>query len=75
MSDKFMVSEDLIQPRGVRCRGLVPWSFTLVATNEQPDFQTPRACPVELHARRYGSHERETPRDKPVASSVEQLLP
>src|SRR5262245_41263061 len=34
----------------------------------------PRACPVEFHARRYSSRQREPPRDKPVASSREPLL-
>jgi hypothetical protein len=31
----------------------------------------PRACPVEIHVRGYSSDERESPRDKPVASSRE----
>lgn len=33
-------------------------------------FKMPRACPVESHVASYSSGERETPRDKPVASSA-----
>jgi hypothetical protein len=69
-----MVFDFYIRPYGLRCHGLVPWSLTLAATNGQPDFQMPRACPVEFHARCYNSCQRETPRDKPVASSREPVL-
>jgi len=40
-----------------RCHGLVPWSFTLVATDStQRKSSMPRACPVESHAGRYRQH-------------------
>jgi hypothetical protein len=31
----------------------------------------PRACPVEIHVESYSSAQRESPRDKPVASAEE----
>src|SRR5690349_7030331 len=38
--------------RSLRCHGLGPWRFTLVATPTiQPQLAMPRAWPVEIHAR------------------------
>src|SRR4030095_5466177 len=40
-----------------RCHGLVPWSFTFAATRKATArilvWKMPRACPVEVHVRRY----------------------
>src|SRR5690349_2684343 len=40
--------------RSLRCHGLGPWRFTLVATPTiHPQLAMPRAWPVEIHARCY----------------------
>src|SRR5262245_32022916 len=57
-----------LTPATQRCHGLVPWSLTFAATSTAALLKMPRACPVEFHVCGYCSDERETPRDKPVAS-------
>src|SRR5688572_1502753 len=38
----------------LRCHGLVPWSLTLTAIQaSNNEAWMPRACPVEVHVRRY----------------------
>src|SRR5712691_1934272 len=58
-------------PAAGSCHGLDPWRMTLAASHHSHnDPRIPPACPVEVHVASCFSGQRETPQDKPVASSV-----
>ena len=59
-----------------RCHGLAPWSFhDHCYLTTKPDFEMPRACPVELHDHRYltTKPDFEMPRACPVELSRSPL--